>query len=97
MKILVTGANGFIGKNLISELKNKNYNDIFEYDMETEPSLLDEYCKDAEFIFHLAGVNRPKEQSEFMEGNFGFTSILLDNLKKHNNTCPVMISCFNSG
>lgn len=92
MKILVTGANGFIGKNLISELKNKKYNDILEYDMETEPSLLDEYCKYAEFVFHLAGVNRPKEQSKFMEGNFGFTSILLNTLKKYNNTCPVMIS-----
>jgi len=92
MKILVTGAQGFIGKNLVAELKNRNYNDIFEYDKETDPALLDEYCKEADFVFHLAGVNRPKEQSEFMEGNFGFTLILLDTLKKHNNTCPVMIS-----
>ncbi|SFN58225.1 capsular polysaccharide biosynthesis protein CapF [Proteiniclasticum ruminis] len=92
MKILVTGAKGFIGKNLIAELKNRNDNDIFEYDRDTDPSLLDEFCKEADFVFHLAGVNRPKEQSEFMEGNFGFTSELLNLLKKHNNTCPVMIS-----
>jgi len=92
MKILVTGAKGFIGKNLIAELKNRKYDNIFEYDRDTDSSLLDEYCKEADFVFHLAGVNRPKEQSEFMEGNFGFTSDLLDSLKKHNNTCPVMIS-----
>lgn len=92
MKILITGAKGFIGKNLIAELKNQNYMDIFEYDMDTNPSLLEEYCKEVDFVFHLAGVNRPKEQSEFMKGNFGFTSTLLDILKKHNNTCPVMIS-----
>lgn len=92
MKILVTGAKGFIGKNLIAELRNRKYDDIFEYDRETDPFLLGEYCKEADFVFHLAGVNRPKEKSEFMEGNFGFTSDLLDSLKKHNNTCPVMIS-----
>lgn len=92
MKILVTGAKGFIGKNLIAELRNRKYDDIFEYDRDTDPSLLDEYCKEANFVFHLAGVNRPKEQSEFMEGNFGFTSDLLDYLKKNNNNCPVMIS-----
>jgi len=92
MKILVTGAKGFIGKNLIAELRNKKYDDIFEYDRDTDSSLLDEYCKVASFVFHLAGVNRPKEQTEFMEGNFGFTSDLLNSLKKHNNTCPVMIS-----
>ena len=92
MKILVTGAKGFIGKNLIAELRNRKYEDIFEYDRDTDSSLLDEYCKEADFVFHLAGVNRPKEQSEFMEGNFGFTSNLLDSLKKYNNTCPVMIS-----
>ena len=92
MKILVTGSKGFIGKNLIAELRNRKYTEIFEYDRDTDPSLLNEYCREADFVFHLAGVNRPKEQSEFMEGNFGFTSDLLDSLKKHNNTCPVMIS-----
>ncbi len=92
MKILVTGAKGFIGKNLIAELRNRTYDDIFEYDRDTDPSLLDGFCKEADFVFHLAGVNRPKDQSEFMEGNYGFTSDLLNSLKKHNNTCPVMIS-----
>jgi len=92
MKILVTGAKGFIGKNLIAELKNSKYFDILEYGRDTEPSLLDEYCKEADFVFHLAGINRPKEETEYMEGNFGFTSILLNALKKHNNKCPVMIS-----
>ena len=92
MKILVTGAKGFIGKNLIAELRNRKYDDIFEYDRDTDYSLLDEYCREADFVFHLAGVNRPKDQSEFMEGNFGFTSNLLNSLKKHYNTCPVMIS-----
>lgn len=92
MKILITGAKGFIGKNLIAELRNRKYTDILEYDIDTDASLLEAYCKDAEFVFHLAGVNRPKEQSEFMEGNFGFTSTLLDGLKKYSNTCPIMIS-----
>lgn len=92
MKILITGAKGFIGKNLIAELKNRRYSDIFEYDKETDSVLLDEYCKEADFIFHLAGVNRPKEQSEFMEGKFRFTSTLLSILKKYKNNCPVMIS-----
>jgi UDP-2-acetamido-2,6-beta-L-arabino-hexul-4-ose reductase len=92
MKILVTGAKGFIGKNLIAELRNQNYTDIFEFSKETETSLLDEYCKEADYVFHLAGVNRPKNQSEFMDGNYGFTSKLLELLKKHQNTCPVMIS-----
>ncbi len=103
MNILITGAKGFIGKNLVAELNNikegkaKGYHltpdlTIFEYDMETDPSLLDGYCKEADFVFHLAGVNRPKEQLEFMEGNFGFTSLLLDALKKHGNNCPVMLS-----
>ncbi|SDX27014.1 capsular polysaccharide biosynthesis protein CapF [Paenibacillus sp. CF384] len=92
MKILVTGAKGFIGKNLTAELKNRNYTNIFEYSKETDPSLLDEYCKEADFIFHLAGVNRPKDQSEFMDGNYGFISTLLNLLKKHKNTCPVMLA-----
>lgn len=90
--ILVTGAKGFVGKNLVAELKNKGYENIFEYDIDTDKALLDEYCKKAEFVFHLAGVNRPKDVSEFEKGNFGFTSILLETLKKYNNTCPVMIS-----
>ncbi|GAB7306469.1 MULTISPECIES: capsular polysaccharide biosynthesis protein CapF [Enterococcus] len=92
MRILVTGANGFVGKNLVAELKNKGYSDIFGYDIDTPDYLLDEYCLKADFVFHLAGVNRPKDDSEFMEGNFGFTSLLLDKLKEYNNTCPVMIS-----
>lgn len=92
MKILVTGAKGFIGENLIVELKNQKYTDILKYDKDMDPSLLDTYCKEADFVFHLAGVNRPKDLSEFMEGNFGFTSTLLDALKKYKNNCPVMIS-----
>lgn len=92
MKILVTGAKGFIGKNLIAELKTTTNHEIFEYDQDTEDSLLQQYCQDANFVFHLAGVNRPKEQAEFMSGNFGFTSELLDLLKQHQNNCPVMIS-----
>ena len=92
MKILVTGAKGFIGKNLIAELRNREYDDIFEFDKDTDLKLLDEYCKHSDFVFHLAGVNRPEEQSEFMEGNFGFTTVLLDTLKKYENKCPIMIS-----
>lgn len=92
MKILVTGSKGFIGKNLVEGLKNRKIIDIFEYDKETHMTLLENYCKKADFVFHLAGINRPKEQSEFMEGNFGFTSYLLDTLKKYRNTCPIMIS-----
>lgn len=94
MKILVTGSNGFVGKNLIAELKNRDYADadIYKYDLDTEPSMLDEYTKDCEFVFHLAGVNRPKDVSEFMEGNFGFTSTLLDSLKKNNNKATVLIT-----
>ena len=78
MKILVTGAKGFIGKNLVVELKNRDYKDVFEYDIDTDSSLLDEYCKKADFVFHLAGVNRPENEEEFMKGNFGFTSKLLE-------------------
>ncbi len=92
MKLLITGAKGFIGKNLVSELKNRKYTDILEYDVDTDSGLLDTYCKNADFVFHLAGVNRPKDQSEFMEGNFGFTSTLLNSLKKYDNKCPIMIS-----
>ncbi|HCT63602.1 MAG TPA: capsular biosynthesis protein [Erysipelotrichaceae bacterium] len=92
MNILVTGAKGFIGQNLIAELKNRGYHDIFEFDKNTDPILLEDFCKNADFVFHLAGVNRPLDQSEFMEGNFGFTSELLNNLKKYKNTCPIMLS-----
>lgn len=92
MKILVTGAKGFIGKNLITELKNQKYTDIYEYDMDSTLEDLDRYSKDCDFVFHLAGVNRPKDQKEFLEGNFGFTSVLLDNLKKYNNKAPIMLA-----
>ncbi|MCA0150375.1 capsular polysaccharide biosynthesis protein CapF [Rossellomorea vietnamensis] len=92
MKILVTGSEGFIGKNLMAELRNRKYDCIYEYCRETDSTLLDDYCKEADFVFHLAGVNRPKDQSEFMDGNYGFTSELLEMLKKHENNCPVMIS-----
>lgn len=103
MKILVTGAKGFVGKNLCAELKNirdgkaRCYGDlkieeIFEYDIDSDPASLDGFCADADFVFNLAGVNRPKDQSEFMAGNFGFASTLLDTLKKHGNACPVMLS-----
>lgn len=103
MNILVTGSAGFVGKNLVESLKNIRDNkdrtrpalkidEIFEYDRHTEPSLLDGFCKKADFVFNLAGVNRPKNQDEFMKGNFGFASTLLDTLKKYHNTCPVMLS-----
>ena len=103
MKILVTGAKGFVGKNLVENLKNirdgKNMTrpnikieEIYEFDIDTDIKLLDEYCKECDFVFNLAGVNRPKESSEFMEGNFGFASTLLNTLKKYHNKCPVMLS-----
>ena len=104
MNILVTGAKGFVGRNLVSQLHNiqsgkaRNYPvsgtdlKVFEYDIDSDPAELDVYCKKADFVFNLAGVNRPKDQVEFMKGNFGFASTLLDTLKKYNNTCPVMIS-----
>lgn len=103
MKILVTGAKGFVGKNLVAQLKNiregkaKCYGDIaiediYEYDIDSTSEQLDCYCRDCDFVFNLAGVNRPKTQEEFMQGNFGFASELLECLKKHDNKCPVMIS-----
>lgn len=103
MKILVTGAKGFVGKNLCSQLNNirlgkaRQYGDlqieeVMEYDLNSTPEELDRYCKEADFVYNLAGVNRPKEQSEFMDGNFGFASTLLKTLEKYKNTCPVMLS-----
>ncbi|MBP3938259.1 MAG: NAD-dependent epimerase/dehydratase family protein [Clostridia bacterium] len=103
MNVLVTGAQGFVGKNLCASLKNIRdgkdrtrqgikIEEIFEYDVNTKPELLDEYCRKADFVFNLAGVNRPQNPEEFMLGNFGFASKLLDTLKKYNNACPVMIS-----
>ena len=103
MKLLITGAKGFVGKNLVAALKNiRDGKDrrfdlnpemtIWEYDMDTPKELLDDYCKDADFIFHLAGVNRPETEEEFMQGNFGFTSDLLNTLKKYGNKAPIMVS-----
>ncbi len=102
MKILVTGAKGFVGKNLSAQLNNikegkaRNYNvtvdAIYEYDLDSTPEQLDAWCADCDFVFNLAGVNRPQNQEEFMQGNFGFASTLLDTLKKYNNRCPVMLS-----
>lgn len=92
MKILVTGAKGFVGKNLIAELRNRGYVDILECDIDTSPATLEEYTKRCEFVYHLAGVNRPKEAKEYMAGNFGFTSELLELLKKHNNAAPLLIT-----
>jgi UDP-2-acetamido-2,6-beta-L-arabino-hexul-4-ose reductase len=92
MKILITGSNGFVGKNLVYELRNRGYEDLFLYDINTAPSLLNTFTKECEFVFHLAGVNRPKDEKEFMQGNFGFTSTLLDSLKLNKNTCPILIT-----
>jgi UDP-2-acetamido-2,6-beta-L-arabino-hexul-4-ose reductase len=92
MKILVTGSNGFVGKNLVAELRNKGYQDLLLFDIDSDPNLLDVYTKDCDFVFHLAGVNRPKEEKEFIEGNYGFTSNLLGLLQKHNNLAPILIT-----
>ena len=103
MNILVTGAHGFVGKNLCESLKairdgkdrtrpRITVGELYEYDVDTDPTLLDTFCAKADFVFHLAGVNRPQDPAEFMQGNFGFTSTLLDTLKRNGNTCPVMIS-----
>jgi UDP-2-acetamido-2,6-beta-L-arabino-hexul-4-ose reductase len=91
-KILVTGARGFLGKNLIAELRNKGYTDIFEFSRETDPALLDAYTQDCQFVFHLAGVNRPSDEREFMEVNYELTSDILNLLKKNNNKSPVLIT-----
>lgn len=103
MNILITGSKGFVGKNLVEGLKNiRNGNnktrknikidEIFEYDTETDISLLDKYCEKADFVFNLAGVNRPKSKDEFIKGNSDFAKTLLNTLKKHKNTCPVMLA-----
>lgn len=92
MKILVTGAKGFVGKNLIAELKNRNYTEIYECDIDTTDEQLEEYTKSCEFVYHLAGVNRPEKEEDFMKGNFGFTSTLLEKLKKYNNKSTVLIT-----
>ena len=103
MKILVTGAKGFVGKNLCAQLNNikdgkaRCYGDlsvseVYEYDLDSTSEDLDRWCRECDFVFNLAGVNRPKNQEEFMQGNFGFASTLLDTLKKHGNRCPVMLS-----
>ena len=103
MKILVTGAKGFVGRNLCANLRNiqegkdrrfpeLKIEEVFEYDLDSTPEELDQWCAEADFVFNLAGVNRPQNQEEFMQGNFGFASTLLDTLKKHGNTCPVMLS-----
>ncbi|PFA66935.1 capsular biosynthesis protein [Bacillus sp. AFS015802] len=92
MDILVTGAKGFIGKNLIAELKNRGYTNILEFNRESDHLLLEKYTKECDFVFHLAGVNRPKDEKEFMEGNFSLTSQLLELLKKHNNKAPVLLT-----
>ena len=103
MNILVTGAKGFVGKNLCAQLrniaegKNRSYGDIaisniYEYDIDSDPALLDSYCQHADFVFNLAGVNRPQNPDEFMQGNYGFASQLLAALRKHNNRCRVMLA-----
>jgi len=102
MKILITGSKGFVGRNLCAQLRNirdgkaRNYDvvvdEVYEYDMDSTPGELDEWCSCADFVFNLAGVNRPRNPDEFMNGNYGFASTLLDTLRKHGNTCPVMLS-----
>lgn len=92
MNILVTGARGFVGKNLIVELKNQGFENILESNSDTPITLLDEYCKQADFVFHLAGVNRPQNSAEFMQGNFEFTDTLLNKLKENDNNCPIVVS-----
>ena len=103
MKILVTGAKGFVGRNLCAQLRNirdgkarwygdVSVEDVWEYDVDSTPDELEAWCRDADFVFNLAGVNRPKDPAEFMAGNFGFASTLLEALRRHGNRCPVMVS-----
>ena len=103
MNILVTGARGFVGRNLCAQLrniaegKNRSYGDIaigdiYEYDIDSSAEELESYCRNADFVFNLAGVNRPQNPEEFMQGNYGFASLLLDTLRKHNNRAPVMLA-----
>ncbi|MCD8142134.1 MAG: NAD-dependent epimerase/dehydratase family protein [Clostridiales bacterium] len=102
MNLLVTGAKGFVGRNLCASLRNLQtgkdrtrqlkINEIFEYDLDTDPAMLDFFCQRADFVFHLAGVNRPRDTTDYMTGNCGFTSVLLETLRKHGNACPVMLA-----
>lgn len=103
MKILVTGAKGFVGRNLCAQLRNiaegkvrrsdlPSIEEVLEYDIDSSAEQLDEYCRKADFVFNLAGVNRPENPEDFKNGNFGFASLLLDTLKKYGNRCPVMLS-----
>lgn len=92
MNILVTGAKGFVGKNLVAELKNRGFENVFELTKDSNLSLLEQYTKDCDFVFHLAGINRPEHENEFMDGNLGLTSIVLDLLKKNNNHSPILIT-----
>ena len=91
-KILITGARGFVGKNLTATLLQKGYTNLYLFDREDSLETLDRYCADCDFVFHLAGVNRPQSTSEFYEGNTDFSAKLLETLKKHNNSCGVIVS-----
>ncbi|GIQ71252.1 NAD-dependent epimerase/dehydratase family protein [Xylanibacillus composti] len=92
MKVLVTGAKGFIGRNLLAHLKSMRQFEIYEYNRESETQILDVYCQEVDFVFHLAGVNRPEDESDYMKGNFEFTLELLNRLEKYGNTCPILMS-----
>lgn len=102
MNLLVTGAKGFVGRNLCASLRNLQtdkdrtrqlkIDEIFEYDLDTDPAMLDFFCQMADFVFHLAGVNRPRDAADYLAGNCGFTSVLLETLRKHGNACPVMLA-----